>query len=202
LFPTLEELLTECEGLHGHICPGQVLGVRMALLGCRLAGIDDPRGADRKRLLVWVEIDRCLADAVGAVTGTRLGRRSLKFFDYGKVAATFLNLETGRAFRLVALESSRGLAEMRYPHLATKKERQMRAYTEAADEELFSSREVSVRLLEQDLPGRPKSRAVCTLCGETVNDGREVTQADGRVACKPCSHGGYYQTPRNASDNV
>src|ERR687886_438237 len=107
----LDGLLAECESLHGHICPGQLLGVRMATLGCKLIGIDDPRGADRKKLIVWVEIDRCMTDAVSAVTGVRLGKRSLKYVDYGKVAATFLNTENKRAVRLVALESSRALAD-------------------------------------------------------------------------------------------
>ena len=92
----LAELLKECEHLHGHMCAGQVLGARMALLGCREIGIDDPRGADRKKLIVWVEIDRCMTDAISAVTGVRLGKRSLKYLDYGKVAATFFNTETKR----------------------------------------------------------------------------------------------------------
>src|SRR3954451_3301042 len=111
----LNELLDECGRLHGHICPGQVLGVRMALLGCRLIGVNDPNGADRKSLIVWVEIDRCMTDAVSAVTGVRLGKRSLKYLDYGKVAATFLNTENQRALRIVALESARTLADERYP---------------------------------------------------------------------------------------
>src|SRR5947209_9263232 len=100
----LDELLAECGRLHGHMCAGQLLGARMAALGCQLLGISDPRGADRKKLIVWVEIDRCMADAVGAVTGVRLGKRSLKYFDYGKVAATFLKTETGEAVHVVALE--------------------------------------------------------------------------------------------------
>src|ERR1043165_232703 len=109
MLQTLDELLLECGRLHGHICPGQILGVRMALLGCRLIGLDDPKGADRKSLIVWVEIDRCMTDAVSAVTGVRLGRRSLKYVDYGKVAATFLNTENERAVRIVALEEARNL---------------------------------------------------------------------------------------------
>src|SRR5918992_5362067 len=124
----LDELLEECGRLHGHMCAGQLLGARMAALGCRLIGIDDPRSADRKKLVVWVEIDRCMADAVGAVTGVRLGRRSLKYFDYGKVAATFLNTETGRAVRVAAKDSSRALSDKRYPSIESKKERQFRAY--------------------------------------------------------------------------
>ena len=114
----LDEILVECERLHGHMCAGQLLGARMALLGCQLIGVDDPRGADRKKVIVWVEIDRCMADAVGAVTGVRLGKRTLKYVDYGKVAATFLNTNTKKAVRVVALESSRALADERYGSIA------------------------------------------------------------------------------------
>src|ERR671928_1427268 len=143
--PPLEELLVECGRLHGHMCAGQLLGARMAVLGCRLIGVEDPRGADRKKLIVWVEIDRCMADAVGAVTGVRLGRRSLKYFDYGKVAATFYNAETGEAVRVVALEESRELADARHPEIESKKERQFRAYREAEDSELFKTERVRPR---------------------------------------------------------
>src|ERR671921_1837806 len=140
----LDELLEECGRLHGHMCAGQLLGARMAVLGCRLVGVKDPKGADRKRLIVWVEIDRCMADAVGAVTGVRLGKRSLKYLDYGKVAATFLNTDTGEAVRVVALEESRALADARHPEIDSKKERQLRAYEEADDEELFKVERVAV----------------------------------------------------------
>jgi formylmethanofuran dehydrogenase subunit E len=193
---SIDELLDRCELAHGHVCPGQLLGVRMALLGCDAVGITDPLGSDRKRLIVWVEIDRCMADAVGAVTGTRLGRRSLKFLDYGKVAATFLNLETGAAVRVAARESSRGLADERHPEVQLKKARQMLTYREATDEELFLAEAVEVSLGEMDLPGRPRSRASCGLCGEGVNDGREVNTVDGGTLCRPCVFGTYYQSPR------
>src|SRR5919199_6432876 len=189
----LDELLEECGRLHGHMCAGQLLGARRAVLGCRLIGVDDPRGADRKKLIVWVEIDRCMADAVGAVTGARLGKRSLKYQDYGKVAATFLNTETGEAVRVVALEESRALADARYPEIESKKERQFRAYREATDEELFKVERVVVEYGEMDAPGRPRSRVICERCGEGVNDGREVRSADGLVLCRPCASGGYYR---------
>jgi formylmethanofuran dehydrogenase subunit E len=189
----LDELLAECEQAHGHICPGQLLGVRMALLGCQLIEIGDPRGADRKKLVVWVEIDRCLADAVGAVTGTRLGRRSLKYVDYGKVAATFLNTETGRAVRLTALDESRTLADRLHPEIEKKKDRQMLAYREATDGELFSVEQVRVAYGELDEPGHTRRRAFCQSCGEGINDGREVSGADGRILCRPCASGGYYR---------
>lgn len=190
---SLDNLLEECGRLHGHLCAGQLLGVRMALLGCRLIGVSDPRGADRKKLIVWVEIDRCMADAVSAVTGARLGKRSLKFYDYGKVAATFLNAETALAVRVVALEESRALADRLYPEIEKKSERQFRAYREAADEELFKVERVCVDLSEMDLPGRPRARVNCSVCGEGINDGREEKGAGGAALCRPCASGGYYR---------
>lgn len=189
---SLQELLKECERLHGHMCAGQLLGARMAILGCRLIGIEEPRGADRKKIIVWVEIDRCMADAVGAVTGVRLGKRSLKYVDYGKVAATFLNTVTGKAFRIVALESSRALADTRYPELQEKSRRQFKAYTHANDDELFKVERVKVDLRDVDLPGRPRSRVTCSACGEGVNDGREVTAPNGEIVCRSCLGGAYY----------
>jgi formylmethanofuran dehydrogenase subunit E len=190
---TLDDLLEECGRLHGHMCAGQLLGARMAVLGCRLIGINDPRGADRKKLIVWVEIDRCMADAVGAVTGARLGKRSLKYFDYGKVAATFFNTETGEAVRVVALEESRALADALHPEIESKKERQFLTYREASDEELFKVERVAVDYGEMDVPGRPLSRNVCARCGEGVNDAREVRDDDGVALCRPCASGGYYR---------
>jgi formylmethanofuran dehydrogenase subunit E len=165
----------------------------MALVGCRLIGVDDPRGVERKKVIVWVEIDRCMADAVGAVTGARLGKRSLKYVDYGKVAATFLNTETNKAVRVVALESSRALADERYASIANKRERQFRAYSEATDEELFKIEEVALQLSEMDLPGSPRSRVICAVCHEGVNDGREVVRGDGAVVCRGCSGETYYK---------
>src|SRR5918912_3020968 len=122
---TIENLLKECERLHGHMCAGQVLGVRMAMLGCKSIGIEDPRGADRKKLLVFVEIDRCAADAIHTVTGCRLGKRTLKYYDYGKLAATFLNTQTNEAVRVVALDEARDAADRCFPEIASKYDRQM-----------------------------------------------------------------------------
>ena len=189
---SLDVLLKECERLHGHMCAGQLLGARMALLGCRIIGVEDPRGADRKKLLVWVEIDRCMTDAISAVTGVRLGKRSLKFVDYGKVAATFVNTEEKRAVRIVALESARTFADERFPDIANKRARQFRAYSEAKDDELFKTELVNVELSEFDLPGSPRSRMICSVCGEGVNDGREVTDAAGVVLCRSCKGEAYY----------
>jgi len=191
---SLDELLTECEALHGHMCPGQLLGARMEMLGCASIGINDPKGADRKKLIVWVEIDRCMADAISASTGARLGKRSLKYVDYGKVAATFLNTETKDAVRVVALESSRSLADKRHPELTSKSDRQFRTYHEACDDELFKTQKVTVKYGDYDVPGRPRSRVECTRCGEGVNDGRETSGSDeSETLCRACAIGGYYE---------
>jgi len=188
---TLDELLTRAEESHGHMCAGQVLGVRMAMLGCRAVGVEDPRGADQKKLIVYVEIDRCAADAVNTVTGCRLGKRTLKFLDYGKLAATFLNVKTGEAVRVVALDSSREAANCAFPEIENKYERQLRAYKLLPEEELFKVERVRVDVPPQDQPGRPVSRVPCDECGEGVNDHREVLR-DGRTLCRACAGEAYY----------
>jgi formylmethanofuran dehydrogenase subunit E len=139
-----------------------------------------------------------MADAVGAVTGVRLGKRSLKSQDYGKVAASFLNTETGVAVRIVALDESRQLADARFPSIENKKERQFRAYREAADEELFKIERVRVEYGVMDAPGKPLARVACARCGEGVNDGREVTGEHGEKLCRPCAGGGYYKVLQEA----
>ncbi|MBA2339835.1 MAG: formylmethanofuran dehydrogenase [Pyrinomonadaceae bacterium] len=163
----------------------------MAILGCRLIEVEDPRGADRKKLIVWVEIDRCMTDAVSAATGVRLGRRSLKHADYGKVAATFFNVETERAVRIAAMDEARAFADKLFPAIENRKERQLCAYRELRDEELFKVEMVKVRYDEMDRPGSPRSRVTCIECGEGINDGREINR-EGHVLCRPCNNGGYY----------
>lgn len=189
----MDGLIAECERLHGHICPGQILGIRMSILGCHLTGIEDPRGVDRKKLIVWVEIDRCVTDAVSAVTGVRLGKRSLKYKDYGKVAATFLNLAEKRAFRVVAKEESRELADALHPSVESKKERQMLTYRGVDLSLLFKVEAVRPVLDDLEMPGRPRRRIICAQCGEGINDGRELTDALNRRICRYCAFGGYYQ---------
>jgi formylmethanofuran dehydrogenase subunit E len=185
----LPALLAEAGRYHGHLCPGQVLGVRMAILGCDRLGIAQPKSS--KRLIVFVETDRCGTDAIQTVTGCTLGKRTLKFVDYGKLAATFVDTETGRAVRVAAKESSReaGLRfapEEREPHQA-----QLRAYKALPEDELFTVENVKVILQEADLPGRRRHRVTCRRCGEGVSDGREVPR-DGSVVCRPCAAGAYY----------
>jgi formylmethanofuran dehydrogenase subunit E len=176
---------------HGHLCAGQILGLRLALCGLRLLQLDDPTGKDRKRLVTYVEIDRCMTDAVGVVTGCRLGKRALKFRDFGKAAATFCDLATGRSVRVAARESSKGRARELYPEIAGKNEQQMRAYRELSDEELFETQWVRVFTPAEDLPGYQGARVVCEQCGEGISFGREVRR-DGQALCRACAGESYY----------
>lgn len=187
-----EHLLEESSKIHGHLCPGQVLGVKMSILGLKEAGINDPKGKDRKNIIVFVEMDRCATDAVQSVTGCSLGHRTMKFVDYGKMAATFLNLKTGRAVRVLAREESRQTAKDLFPAIENKYTAQLEAYKVMSDDELFEVTEVRVVIKPQDMPGRPLSRVRCEACGEQVQDMREV-HLDGKMLCRPCASDGYYR---------
>jgi formylmethanofuran dehydrogenase subunit E len=188
---SLEQYLALAGEAHGHMCPGQVLGVRMAMLGLKAVGIVDPL-KHRKRLLAFVEIDRCATDAVSLVTGCRLGERSLKFVDYGKVAATFLNLETQKAVRVLARDDSRLKAKTMFAEFNAPYRQQLEAYKVIGDRDLFTVQRVRVNLRPQDLPGGPRSRVVCEQCGEGVNNGRE-RMVKGRTLCRSCAGEGYYE---------
>jgi len=189
---SLDDLLRDAEVAHGHLCAGQVLGVRLALLGLELLGIDDPRGKDRKRLITFVEIDRCATDAVAVVTGCRLGKRALKFRDWGKVAATFVDLASGRAVRVSAKESSKPLARQMHPEIESKNQQQMLAYRELTNDDLFNVQWVKVPLPAEELPGYKGERIVCEQCGEGINFQREVRR-QGRIICRACAGERYYE---------
>lgn len=184
-YENFEMLVAEAGKLHGDVCPGISIGTRMTMSGLRRIGIDDPMGADRKKIMVFVEIDRCTTDSIMALTGCRPGKRTMKVLDYGKMAATFINLETGKAVRVAAA--------MR------KKEQGETDFATMPEEELLSITEVEVPLLPGDMPGKPTRRVVCSGCGESVMDGRDL-EIDGKILCKPCVAGkNYYRllTPAN-----
>jgi formylmethanofuran dehydrogenase subunit E len=194
---TLDDYLREAEQAHGHLCAGQVLGVRLAMLGLEKLGIEDPRGKDRKRLVTFVEIDRCATDAIAVVTGCRLGKRALKFRDWGKMAATFVDLgitdvSKGRAIRIAAKESSKALARAMHPEIESKNQQQMQAYREMPEDDLFTKQWVKVELPAEEFPGYKGERIVCAECGEGINFRREVLR-DGRVLCRACAGEKYYE---------
>jgi formylmethanofuran dehydrogenase subunit E len=172
-FDTYENLVEQAGKFHGDICHGIRIGTRMTMSGLRRLGITDPKGADRKNLIVFVEIDRCTTDAIMALTGCRPGKRSMKIRDYGKMAATFINLATNKAIRVVVRGNTKpGGSE---PDFAT-----------IPEDELFTINEVEVPLRPEDMPGKPLSRIPCMRCGETIMDGREVRRED-HVLCPPCA---------------
>ncbi|HKV77826.1 MAG TPA: FmdE family protein [Candidatus Sulfotelmatobacter sp.] len=189
---SFDEYLRDAEQAHGHLCAGQVLGVRLAMLGLQKLGIDDPHGKDRKRLVTFVEIDRCATDAVGVVTGCRLGKRALKFRDWGKVAATFVDVVNSKAIRVAAKESSKALARQLHPEIESKNQQQMLAYREMSDDDLFATQWVRVDLPPEEFPGYKGERITCDACGEGINFRREVRR-EGKTLCRACAGESYYQ---------
>jgi formylmethanofuran dehydrogenase subunit E len=194
-----EVLLESSANAHGHLCPGQVVGVRMAMLGCRLIELNEPTRHDQiKKLIVYVEMDRCTADAVAHVTGVKLGRRSLKFMDYGIMAATFVNLETGKAYRVVSTEEARSLASAYAPEIADKYPQQLEGYKRMPDSVLFRVQQVRVKIDECDLPGPTRYKAPCSRCGQVVRDQREVIK-NGAVLCRPCTEDTYFSDAKEVT---
>jgi formylmethanofuran dehydrogenase subunit E len=182
-----DDLLAETIAFHGGACPGQVLGVRMTLAGCRAVGIPDPRGAG-KSLVVFVEIDRCATDAIQALTGVSLGRRTLKHLDFGKTAATFVNGETGAAVRVAARDDAREAARRLAPDEDDPKQAQIRAYRVMPQARLLA---VAPVVIASGWLDRPRVRVACEACGEGVNYRREV-RIRGRVLCRACAGAAYY----------
>ncbi len=189
---SLDEYLQDAAVAHGHLCAGQILGVRLAMFGLRQLVLEDPQGKDRKRIVTFVEIDRCATDAVMVVTGCRLGKRALKFRDWGKMAATFVDVETGKALRVAARESSKALAKGLHPEIADKNQQQMLAYRELTDDQMFQTEWVRVDLPAEEFPGYKGERIVCAQCGEGINFRREVRQ-EGKILCRGCAGERYYQ---------
>lgn len=190
---SFDTLLQEAVAFHGHLCPGQVLGVRMALAGCGAVGIEEPKSL-HKGLVVFVEIDRCASDAIQAVTGCSLGKRTLKHLDYGKMAATFVNVATGSAVRVVARDDARERAGAYAPGVKDPRTAQIVAYRVMPEAELLRQEPVVIQ------PGwldRPRVRIACQVCGEGVNYGREMI-SDGLTLCRACFSGAYY-VPRNGA---
>jgi formylmethanofuran dehydrogenase subunit E len=184
--PRRKRWLKEAVKYHGHTCMGQVLGVLISEKGMELIGTRDPH-----QMIVVCENDRCIADAIQIITGTRLGRRSFKLRDYGKMAATFYNTETKRAFR-VWLEGEPIPGGRGYHSLSeVERKKVLVDVLKAETGELLGTEPVSVSFSENELPGRPKVRVDCRRCGERVMDGKHVSKG-GKKLCLACARGAYY----------
>ena len=190
---SFESLLEEAIAKHGHLCAGLVIGVRMSMLGCRLIGIEDPLADEwRKKIIVFIEIDGCAVDAVQSVTGCSMGRRTLKFRDFGINAGTFVNLETGKAYRIVSTEESRQLADLYAPEEADRARRQLIGYQKMPDSDLFNVQAARVRLEDWELPGPARRKVTCAECGQVVRDGREIKVGDS-ILCMLCGGMAYFE---------
>lgn len=189
---SFKELLEISAKTHGHMCPGQVLGVRMGMLGLALLGFEAPLDdANIKKVIIFVEIDRCAADALTSTTGVKLGRRSLKFKDYGLMAATFVNLADNRAYRVAVRENCREKASMMLPEELNAVQREIKAYSLLSADDLFKVEEVVVKIKPEDLPGFHQDKKICEQCGAMIRHRRDV-RVDGRSLCRICAGGAYF----------
>lgn len=188
-----QDLLAQAVNAHGHLCPGQVLGVRMGMLGLSLFGLTAPLGhRDIKKMVVVVEIDRCAADALATSTGVKLGRRSLKFMDYGLMAATFWHLPDGRAYRVAVREDCRAKAAALFPGPLDPHALEIEAYQIMSADDLFTVQEVAVHIPPEDLPGVRTPKSFCQACGEVIRHGRHIL-VEGRLLCRNCAGAGYFR---------
>jgi formylmethanofuran dehydrogenase subunit E len=187
--PSFETLLERSVAHHGHLCPGQVLGVRMTVRGLEELGL--PIQGSRKRLFIIAETDRCAIDAIASVSGCSVGKRSLRVIDHGKMAACFVDTVSGEAVRVAARDDARDLVTLYAEEGFEGHEAQASAYQKMPDAELLAVQRVRVTLPESEYPGRKRGRAACEQCGEHVADGREVTDA-GRRLCRACAGDSYF----------
>ena len=179
-----EILFNKAKAFHGHVCPGIVLGTRLTIAGMRELGMDPQK--PQHNLIVYIEIDRCGADAVQAITGCSLGHRSLKHKDFGKFAATFVDLATRNAVRVAVDEKNRA------EHDTLDRTELIRILAECPEAEILKIERVTIDIPDDDIPGLPHQKAVCTRCGERVMDNRHIL-VEGRPVCRNCANGSYYR---------
>ncbi|MGQ9889957.1 MAG: FmdE family protein [Aggregatilineales bacterium] len=187
--PGLDELLAQSAALHNHLCPRQVLGVRMGMLAGELLSLDLPQ--TEKRLYTFVETDGCFADGVSVAVNCWLGRRTMRLMDYGKVAATFVDTETGYAIRIAPNPQARLLAAACAPNERSRWHTMLEAYKIMPADDLLCWREVRLTVNMQALISRPGVRVNCAVCGEEILNEREIKVA-GRIVCRACHAGAYY----------
>ncbi|HEY3313430.1 MAG TPA: FmdE family protein [Anaerolineales bacterium] len=192
----LQPILENSSRHHSHLCPRQILGVRLGLMGMHSLQLEPNCGS--KRLLVITETDGCFVDGLSAATGCTVGHRTLRVEDYGKTAATFVDTKTGRALRVAPNIDIRKRA---YRFVANEPRHyfvQMQAYRVMPDAEMFSVREVALKVPVEQIVSHPGKRVECSLCGEEIMNEREIRQ-NGLSLCLACARGGYYTAGENSS---
>jgi formylmethanofuran dehydrogenase subunit E len=187
--PDIQALLELSSARHHHLCPRQVLGVRMALVGAAAVGLDLPR--NDKKLVVIAETDGCFVDGLEVAAGISPGHRTLRIEDYGKVGATFVNVGTGEAVRLAPRLDVRQRALGYAPDEPRHYFAQLRGYQVMPDEELFSITPVMIEPTIEQIVSRPGVRVNCSVCGEEIINEREVFY-QGAIYCQACFGHGYY----------
>lgn len=179
-----DEQLAKARDFHGHLCGGIAIGTKLAMYGLELLGL--PLNEKHKNLIVFLEIDRCMSDAVQSVTGCSMGKRTLKQMYYGKFAATFYNQDTGEAIRIVDSDANRKFKEHET------KEEMINRFRKTPPEELFKVNKVKIELSKGELPGKPYTSVFCSICGEKVSDGRHKVRG-GKPICISCAEESYYE---------
>lgn len=186
----LPALLAQSAALHRHLCPRQVLGVRLGLLAGAWLGLEFPR--TDKRVVAFVETDGCFADGVSVASGCWLGRRTLRLVDHGKVAATFADTKTGQAVRLAPHPDLRARVLASRPQGQKRWHAYLEAYQTWPDEALFAVQPVRLTLDLAALVSVPGVRTTCAECGEEIINEREVTGPGGQPLCRSCAGERYW----------
>jgi formylmethanofuran dehydrogenase subunit E len=187
---TLQDILQASARQHVHLCPRQVLGARMGLHGMAALGFEDPPPG--KRLLVLAETDGCFLDGLSAATECTPGHRTLRIEDYGKTAATFIDIKANQALRLAPATNIRNLAMSQVPEEHRKFQAQLQAYQVMPAEAMFSVTPVTLRTPIAAIVSRPRVRVDCSTCGEEIINEREI-RLHGLHLCRICAQGGYYE---------
>jgi formylmethanofuran dehydrogenase subunit E len=187
--PDLKSLLDASAARHAHLCPRQVLGVRIGIRAGRELGLILPQSD--KRLFAFVETDGCAADGIAVATGCQFGRRTLRLMDFGKVAATFVDTKTGRAIRIYPRADARQAAAVYAPETCDDWHAQLIGYQRMPDVALLHVQPVRLRLSLDRLISRPGLRAICQACGEEIMNERQV-QLEGQTLCRACAGQAYY----------
>lgn len=185
----LAQLLAQSAQMHSHLCPRQILGARMGLYAGKILALDLPQ--TNKRLHTFVETDGCAADGISVATGCWLGRRTLHLMDFGKIAGTFVDSQTGQAVRIYPHPHCRQDALQYAPDARNKYQAQLAAYQIMPDESLFVAQSVKLTVSLEAIISRKAARAFCQRCGEEIKNEREVFQ-DEEVLCRGCAGEAYY----------
>ncbi|GMQ79379.1 MAG: FmdE family protein [Anaerolineae bacterium] len=193
----IAQFLQESASMHHHLCPRQVLGVRMGLAGLKELGFIDERYRPRflnkdKRLLTIMETDGCGLDGVAVATGCSVGKRTLRVVDHGKVAATLIDTLDGRSIRTSPSPRARAIAISLNPVAESPWHAYLDAYKLMPDQDLITIREVHLTRNVSDILSKPEARAVCQICNEEIINEREIVQ-ENLILCRSCAGDRYYE---------